>query len=331
MDRPGFTLPKITYLRQAPFVAQAGSCLCTSPAGSSRYVYGLLPNPATTGFANMALFYRYAIGREGSAIADSWQILATPPWTATETIDSGTCLIVDATDGRVWMLTADNAAGPIYHRFRDYNTATDAWTAHAPGGANDLEAVLALAAPITNASLAHPCTALSSLVVTDDRIYAAVGNSANLAAYSKGAANWVAPALAARGGVAAAGSSLDFMIGRPDNLYGLRGGGVGNLDVYTISTNAWATVAATIPVHLFGAGVEVTSTLEAPNVLLLHESGTIYELDRTGALSSIASVAGSDGAAHSGHGLVSWSVGTKRFVGVRLHSKNEWQRIEIVR
>ena len=328
MDRPGFTLPKVSYLRQLPYLAAAGSCLATDPRGTGTYVYGVGPTGAAV--PNQGWFGRYAVGRETAPGMETWQILTPPAWTATETIDSGTCMIVDATDGRVWLVTADNAAGPIFHRLRSYDPATDAWTAYAPGAPNDLNTVLALAAIITRASLAHPCTTVQPLVASENFIYLAVANSVILARYDKLNNVWAAAnAGLARAAPPAAGSTLDFLSGRPDNLYSLRGGATALEDVYTISTQAWAAGAAVLPAgETFDEGVEAVASPYAPTELLVHRRDNVYRIDLARNVLPVASVAGSDGTQHAGHGVVSYRVGSKWFVGVRLHSKTDFERIE---
>jgi L-ascorbate metabolism protein UlaG (beta-lactamase superfamily) len=47
-----------------------------------------------------------------------------------------------------------------------------------------LETALTLVAPITNAAMAHPCTALNPLVAFDDYIYLSVGNTGRLARFT---------------------------------------------------------------------------------------------------------------------------------------------------
>jgi len=332
MNRPGYTLPPITFLKSVPFIAQAGSVFATDERGSGTYVYAVLPNPATTGFADQAYFYRYAIGRDGTPVADSWQQLATPTWIATETVGgSGTDMIVDATNGRVYLITADLAAGPIYHRFRWYSPTTNAWTAIAPAAPNDLETVLALAASITHASLGHPCQTVNPAVASDDQIYLSIGNTTTAAVLAIGAGTWAASAV--RGGVPGAGSSLNFVADHPDNLFGLRGGGSALVDRFTISTNAWAALTPVPATETFALGVETATARGYPGMLFVHRNGSIKGIDLNSIGPSVlplASMEGPDGTQHEGKGIVAYQVGTKLFVAVRKHTDVEWQRIELV-
>lgn len=335
MNRPGYTLPPITFLKNIPAIAQAGSVMATDLRGSGTYVYKLVPNPATTGFADMGLFYRYAIGRDGTPVADSWQQLATPPWgAATETIDSGTSMIVDATDGTVYLVNADNAAGPIYHRFRAYTPATNTWAAFAPVAPNSLEAILGLAAPITNASLVHACSTVSPAIAAAQEafIYLAVGNSATMAAYSKATGFWSNPLVGApRGGAPGAGSTLSFVPSEPGRLYGLRGGATATFDRYTLATNAWDNVVLVPATETFTTGAEATTLRDYAETIFVHRSGSVKAINvSTGAVEPIAALMGADGTQHAGSGIVAYRVGTKVLLGIRKHTSAEFQRIELV-
>jgi hypothetical protein len=328
MDRPGFTLPKITYLRNLPYVAAAGSCIATDPRGTGEYAYGLFPTALAS--PNQGWFGRYPLGRESMPGADLWQQLATPAFTATETIDSGTCLIVDPTDGRVWAITAD-AVGGVFHRWRAYTPATNTWAVGSEVGGTLEAAIPAIIAAITNASLAHPCPTINPLVASDDFLYLAIGNSPVLGRYSKVGNVWAAMGGAARGAAPGAGSSLDFIHGRPDNLYALRGGASNLLDVYTIAVTGWAAGAAVLPgTETFDTGAEAVASPYALNELLVHRQNNVYRIDLARNVIPVASVAGSDGAQHAGHALISYRTGQKWFVGVRLHSKTDFERIEPV-
>lgn len=325
MDRPGFTLPKITYLRNLPYVASAGCCIATDPRGTGTYAYGVFWTGATP---LGGMFARYALGREAAPGMETWQFLTAPAWTATETLDSGTCMIVDPTDGRVWLITAD-AVGGVFHRWRAYTPGTDAWAVAGEGGGTLEAAVPAIVGAITNASLAHPCPTINALVASDDFLYLAIGNSPVLARYSKVGLAWAAMGGAARGAAPGLGSTLTFVHGRPDNIYGLRGGASNLLDVFTIAAPGWAAGAAVLPLaETFTTGTEAVASPYEPTEFLVHRNDNIYRVDLARNVIPVASVAGSDGAQHAGHALISYRVGQKWFVALRLHSKTEFQRIE---
>ncbi len=334
MNRPGYTLPPINFLKSVPFIASAGSVFATDERGNGVYVYGVLPNPLTTGFADQAFFYRYAIGRDGTPVADSWQQLATPTWIATETVGgSGTDMIVDATNGRVYLVTTDNAA-PIFHRLRWWNPTTNAWTVLA-GGGGTLEAALAPGAPITHASLAHPCPTINVAVASDDFLYLAIGNGAAAARYQISVDTWAAiGGGGARVGAPAAGSSLNFVASNPDAIYGLRGGGTAFVDRFTISTNAWAALTPVPATETFAVGAEAAVVKGYPGMLFVHRNGSIKGIDLGGtagpSVFPLCSLEGADGAQHEGKGIVAYAVGTKLFVAVRKHSGVEFQRVELV-
>lgn len=343
--RPVLDLPVIDFFQDLPTAAQAGSCFALdrrsgpTAVGLARYMYVLVPTGAQT-----CQVWRYDL-YNGARIQ-----IPGPTLGANSVIGIGTCMILDESASRLYLFNAESATagGTEWARFQyiDVNNFAAGWIARTVVG-------LGLGGQwSTGCSLAHPdLTVLGATGITipivgiapcnDNYIFinghnGAIGGAgpSRLAFFDIGANAWtpLAPAGVARAGAPAAGSTLGWDPGFPDNLFSLRGGGSNALDYYTFSTDAWA-VRVLIPgTETFNTGVEWCLPHAAfPGNALVHQNGRILRIVLgSGQVVVVADLDGTDGAAHDGHGIVGYMEAGRFYAVVRPHSKLEVQRVRVI-
>ncbi len=331
MPRLGMTPPMVEIMAPLPVLSMAGCVLAADPSGTARYIYGLFP---TSNIA--ATFWRY------DTSFNAWEQMATPTFAADELLLTTCAMVADGTPpNNVYLFNSRAIVGPpvtAYHRLQWYNATTDTWTQLAPAAPNDLETIAGLvAAWASDAALCHPCTSVG-FPASDAFIYLCGNASADMPIYDITNNIWIASAGAARAAVCGAGVGAVWLPESPNLIFSPRGGNASDIDVYTISTGAFAAGPTQIPALLRTTGTETIADVHRSRVLTqlggrMYEAAVTYTGGAGGYLgihTPLGTFYKADGTLHKGNGLVAARSGGQSYVYWRKHTSLEFQRMEVL-
>lgn len=325
MLRPGINKNPVDIVATLPVPATAGMCMVTDPRGLSSYIYFLFS--ATS-------FWRV------DTTSWTWQQLASPTAAIMTGFGAGTCMCWDQSGGTIYAFGPGAGGGDDAWTAR-YTIATNTWDARDLTG--DMDALLG--APWgTDGSLCHPCTAIADAPATAaalgpiaaDGYILLVGNNLGVAYVYDIAGDAWTNTPAARGANAGAGSTLNWLWGYSQNrVYSLDGGGLDTSRYYGIAGNAWAAVT---PVPAWTPAPPNTGTSAIPSCdgslryIHLNSTGTILQFNpATSAVTPLASLYGTEGAATVGRKLAAYKVGDREYLLAMGQSTTQLQRVQIIR
>jgi hypothetical protein len=320
-------LPVTEQLTQTPVICSAGTCFVHEPRGSvegvGRYLYAIF---------SLTDFWQYDIW------CDAWHQLASPTVVAGMTFGAGVAMCMDASRSRVYLFVPSSNAP--FTDFQYYNITNDTWV----GAAEPVDPAL-MVQWSTDAQLLHLCSLENSnntvavpldlnpvfggerkIELLDDHIYLIGNNNATLYRYSISGDVWtlVAPTGGARGGVAAASATLNWM---PDLwyldpfgavptasepiLYSWRGGGSTILDIFFITGARWVPSGLTAAASFDTGTCSIYDVTDSPSIVLYRNATMSLRAyrhkwqDHRGVLSRglvpMGTFAGVDGVAHVGN------------------------------
>lgn len=300
----GLTIQERMPWAKIATVGATGECFVADPRGSGGSVYHLTCADTSATFE--------VIDR-----ATGTRMPLAPPLTngATARFGTGTAICMDMSGpvpagggvANLWLVHTRTNAPFVDLQF--YNSTTGAWTlaGQLAGGFNAAGLANATVTGQWNGDIAmcHPCTAVSTGAASDDFLYIVGGNTANtgglaLYTYRYTISTGAVAALAARGGAVGDGCTLNWLSKWPDRIYGRRGGGVVNFDVYGIIGNAWADAAPVPNDETYVLG-DTAVSCEFLNMIVFYKGGRLLVFNpQFGQTSQVGQVYGDDGTGYRG-------------------------------
>lgn len=311
--RPGVDKNPIDIIATLPLAATAGAFIVNDPRGTGRYFY--------IGLAN-ASFWRLD--------SYSWTLQRLPNIPAPLVFGAGTCATLDVSSGLLYVFGA-GVGGGVDAETYSFNTTTNVWTAL--DALNDMDGFLG-AVWASDGALVHPCSTIA-FAASNDFIYMCGNKSLNTFQYTISTDRWTRLPPANRAVTGGNGVTMTWNWSvSVDAINSIDGDGVATMEHYGIAGNAWA---ADVPVPLWTTNPD-TGTCACPSTdgarvyIRLNATGRIYEYSPlTKAVTPLATMSGTDGAASVGGKLVAYTVGGKEYLVLFQHGGMDVQRIRIVR
>lgn len=314
-------------------VGTTGDCFVSDPRGSGQIIYHLT-------CADSAAMFEVIDRTTGTRMP-----LAAPLTIGgTARFGTGTAICMDMSGpvplgggvANLWLVHALNAGTFLGLQF--YNSTTDVWTAASQAGGAFNAAGLG-AAQLTgqwngDIGMCHPCTAVTALV-SDDFLYIVGGNTANAGAltiytYRYTISTGTVAAMAVRGGALGDGCTLNWLSKWPDRVYGRRGGGVANFDVYSIVGNAWVDAAPVPNDETYVIGDSAVSS-EFLNMIVFYKGGRLLVFNpHFGQTSQVGQVYGDDGTGYRGMPICLSRVIQDLFFYALPHGQSVLQRVRAI-